>query len=83
MSDDELLDIVVPQVGEAVSDVTLVTWLKTEGDEVEAGEALFELDTDKAILEVEAFDAGTVHEIRVPNGSTVQPLDVVGVLRKR
>jgi pyruvate/2-oxoglutarate dehydrogenase complex dihydrolipoamide acyltransferase (E2) component len=74
------IDIVVPQVGEAVSEVTLVRWLKGVGDAVKAGEPLFVVDTDKSGMEVEAADDGILSEIRAPDGSSVMPLDVVGVL---
>jgi len=74
------IDIVVPQVGEAVSEVTLVRWRKSAGDAVRAGEPLFEVDTDKSIVEVEATEDGVLSEIRVPAGTPVMPLDVVGSL---
>ena len=73
-------DIVVPQVGEAVSEVTLVRWFKNVGDSVKAGEPLFEVDTDKSLVEIEAAENGVLSEIRVSGGSAVMPLDVVGSL---
>jgi pyruvate/2-oxoglutarate dehydrogenase complex dihydrolipoamide acyltransferase (E2) component len=73
-------DIVVPQVGEAVSEVTLVRWFKSVGDRVKAGEPLFEVDTDKSLVEVEAVEDGVLSEIRVVGGTPVMPLDVVGSL---
>ena len=73
-------DIVVPQVGEAVAEVTLVRWFKSVGDAVKAGEPLFEVDTDKSLVEVEAAEDGVLSEIRVSGGSAVMPLDVVGSL---
>jgi pyruvate/2-oxoglutarate dehydrogenase complex dihydrolipoamide acyltransferase (E2) component len=72
--------IVCPNVGEAISEVTLVRWLKRPGQVVEAGEPLFVVNTDKAELEVEAADGGTLAEIVAPDGSAVVPLDVVGYL---
>jgi pyruvate dehydrogenase E2 component (dihydrolipoamide acetyltransferase) len=74
------IEIVVPQVGEAVAEVTLVEWLKGPGDEVRKGEPLFAVDTDKAVVEVEAFAAGTLAQILVPAGSTVMPRQAVGLL---
>jgi pyruvate dehydrogenase E2 component (dihydrolipoamide acetyltransferase) len=64
--------IVVPRVGEAVAEVSLVNWLKHEGDDVRKGEPLFEVDTDKAIVEVEAFADGVLAKILVPEGSAVR-----------
>ena len=74
------VDIVVPQVGEAVSEVVLARWLKRAGDAVKAGEPLFVVDIDKAELEVEAAEDGVLCEILAPDGSLVLPLDVVGGL---
>lgn len=77
----QIVDVVIPQLGEAVADVTLVQWLKKVGDPVEAGDVLFEVDTEKAIVEVEAFDSGVLEEILVEEGSSVMPTDVVARLR--
>ncbi len=74
------VDIVVPQVGEAVSEVTLVRWLKKVGDVVRTGEPLFEVDLDKSVIEVEAFEDGVLVEILQPEGASVMPRDIVGVL---
>ncbi len=74
------IEIVIPQVGEAIAEVTLVRWLKKEGDTVEQGEPLFEVDTDKAIVEVEAFANGTLAQIIVQEGSPVMPQQVVAIL---
>ena len=75
-----MIEIVVPQLGEAVSEVTLVQWFKKEGDWVEKDEVLFEVDTDKTVVEVEAFAEGTLVEILSANGSKVLPLQVVGLM---
>lgn len=74
------VDIVVPQVGEAVAEVTLVRWLKSVGDTVTKGDVLFEVDIDKSVIEVEAFDSGRLVEILQPDGTVVTPRDVVGIL---
>ena len=75
------VEIVVPQVGEAVSEVKLVKWLKQEGDHVRQGEPLFEVDTDKAVVEVEAFAEGTLDQILIRAGTAVMPRQVVGYLK--
>ncbi len=72
--------IIVPQIGEAISELRLAAWLKQEGDYIRKGEPLFEVDSEKAIVEVEAFVEGTLLEIRVPAGSAVMPQDVVGLI---
>lgn len=81
MSHQKTVEIVIPQVGEAVADVRLIQWFKEEGDQVNVGDILFEVDTDKATLEVEAFDSGVLEKILVGPDSEVQPLDVVGILK--
>ena len=75
------VDIVIPQLGEGVAEVTLLGWLKKVGDPIEVGDVLFEVGTEKAVVEVEAFDSGVLEEILVEGGSSVMPTDVVGRLR--
>jgi pyruvate dehydrogenase E2 component (dihydrolipoamide acetyltransferase) len=70
-------DIVVPQIGEAVSELRIVAWYKQVGDDVHVGDLLFEVDSDKAIVEVEAFVDGTLLEILAPADSAVMPQEVV------
>jgi len=72
--------IVCANVGEAISEVVLVRWLKGPGEAVKAGEPLFVVSTDKAELEIEATDDGIVAEIAAPDAASVAPLDVVGFL---
>jgi pyruvate dehydrogenase E2 component (dihydrolipoamide acetyltransferase) len=70
-------DVVVPEVGELGMEVTLVRWLKREGEQVDVGDVLFEVDTAKAILEVEAYAAGTLVDISAREGTEVAPRQVV------
>jgi len=74
------VEVVVPQIGEAVSELTLVAWRKQEGDFVRQGEPLFEIDSDKAIVEVEAFVEGRLVKIMQPAGSSVRPQQPVAVI---
>jgi pyruvate dehydrogenase E2 component (dihydrolipoamide acetyltransferase) len=73
-------EVVVPEVGEAGMEVVFVRWLKGEGDLVHAGEPLFELDTDKSVIEVESFAEGRLAGLRVAAGETVEPRQVVATL---
>lgn len=75
------IEIVVPQIGEAVAELTLMNWLKAEGDVVRKGDVLFEVDSDKAIVEVEAYVDGTLLAIHSPAGSAVMPQQVVALLQ--
>ncbi len=71
------VDIVVPSVGESISEGTLSRWLKKDGDSVRVQEPLFELETEKATTEVTAQTTGTVR-IAVAEGQTVRIGAVVG-----
>jgi 2-oxoglutarate dehydrogenase E2 component (dihydrolipoamide succinyltransferase) len=72
-------DVTVPSVGESVTSGILTAWLKAEGEGVEEGEDLFELETDKASVAVPAPASGVLH-ILVPKGEEVQIGQVVGSL---
>ncbi|RMF72653.1 MAG: 2-oxoglutarate dehydrogenase complex dihydrolipoyllysine-residue succinyltransferase [Alphaproteobacteria bacterium] len=78
----ELVDIVVPQAGESVTEGTLASWLKKQGEAVTEGETVAELETDKAALELPAPVSGVLAEVLVPEGATVHPGDVIGRIAK-
>src|SRR3954451_18697032 len=73
-------DIVMPQMGESIFEGTITKWLKNVGDKVTRDEPLFEISTDKVDAEIPAPSSGTLSEIRVPAGNTVQVNTVVGVI---
>jgi pyruvate dehydrogenase E2 component (dihydrolipoyllysine-residue acetyltransferase) len=64
--------VTMPQLGETVVEGTITKWLKKQGEQVERDEPLFEISTDKVDTEVPSPVAGTVVEIKVPEGETVQ-----------
>ncbi len=66
-----LTDVLMPQAGQSMEEGTIVRWLKNEGDKVTAKEILLEVETDKAVVEVEAGHDGTLRKIIVPAGTTV------------
>lgn len=74
------IKIIVPEMGESVIEATIHQWLKKEGDFVEAGEALVELETDKVNLEVGAKASGILAHITVPEGQDVKVGDVLGMI---
>jgi 2-oxoglutarate dehydrogenase E2 component (dihydrolipoamide succinyltransferase) len=76
------IKIIVPEIGESVIEATVHQWLKKEGDFVEAGEALVELETDKVNLEVGAKSAGVLAKISVPEGQDVKVGDVLGMINE-
>src|ERR1700709_2859556 len=72
-----MIDIVMPQMGESIVEGTLTKWLKKPGDKVERDEPLFEISTDKVDTEIPAPAAGTLGELLVQEGQTVQVNAVV------
>src|SRR5690606_40911292 len=58
-----MIEIKVPTVGESISEVTLVKWLKNDGDWVERDEVLCELESEKATFELNAEQAGILHTV--------------------
>jgi len=73
-------DIVVPALGESVTEATVAKWLKAVGEPVQVDEPLLELETDKVTLEVFAKAAGVLSEIKVDAGATVEVGAIVGVI---
>lgn len=63
--------ILMPKLGQSVEDCPIVKWRKAEGDVVKKGDILFEIETEKAVLEVESFYDGTLIKILVPVGQAV------------
>ena len=74
------IDVMVPTLGESVSEATVSTWFKKAGDTVEADEMLCELETDKVSVEVPSPGAGTLSEILAGEGETVQAGGKLAVL---
>lgn len=73
-----LKDILVPVMGESVSEATISKWFKKVGESVKQDEAVAELETDKVTLEVNAPAAGALKEISAKEGSTVQVGSLLG-----
>src|SRR5687767_15185013 len=74
------MDVVMPQLGETVSEGKVSAWFKAPGDPVAVGENLFEIETDKVTMEVQAVTSGVLSEIRVEQGATVPVGAVVAVI---
>ncbi len=75
-----MTDILVPTLGESVSEATVAKWLKNAGEAVAADEPLVELETDKVTLEVNAPSAGVLSEITAPVGTAVKVGELLGKL---
>src|SRR6266478_736600 len=63
------IEILMPALSPTMTEGNLAKWLKKEGDEVRSGDVLAEIETDKATMEVEAVDDGTIGKILVPEGA--------------
>ena len=61
----------MPKFGQMVEESTIIAWKKREGDKIATGDILFEIETDKANMEVESFLDGTLLKILVKEGQTV------------
>ncbi|MCM8540356.1 MAG: 2-oxoglutarate dehydrogenase complex dihydrolipoyllysine-residue succinyltransferase [Lentisphaeraceae bacterium] len=72
-----IIDIVVPKAGESVTEADIASWMKEDGDFVQMDEAILELETDKASMELAAEAAGQL-KVLVAEGETVQVGEVIG-----
>ena len=77
------IDITVPELGESVLEATVSRWLKKEGDSVNIGDVLVELETDKVNLEVGAKGTGILQKIEVPEGQDVKVGEVLGRIEEK
>jgi pyruvate/2-oxoglutarate dehydrogenase complex dihydrolipoamide acyltransferase (E2) component len=72
--------IIMPQLGETVAEGKILEWFKSVGDDVRIGDRLFEVETDKVTVEVEATVAGKLTEIKTGNGATAKVGATVAVI---
>ncbi len=72
-----MIDVVMPQMGESITEGTLTRWLKKPGEKIERDEPLFEISTDKVDTEIPAPAAGVLSEVLVEEGATVAINSVV------
>jgi 2-oxoglutarate dehydrogenase E2 component (dihydrolipoamide succinyltransferase) len=73
-------EVVMPQMGESVTEGTIVRWMKKVGDSIDRDEPLLEITTDKVDAEIPSPAAGVLVEIRVKEGETVADNHVVAVI---
>lgn len=75
-------ELFIPKLGQTVEEVTLINWLVKEGDKVEAGQGVLEVETDKAIFTVESPADGYIHLGPFKAGDVIQNLTVVALIGK-
>jgi pyruvate dehydrogenase E2 component (dihydrolipoamide acetyltransferase) len=64
-------EVIMPKMGDAMEEGTLLRWIKSEGDEVEEGDPIAEIETDKVSMEIEAEDSGTLAQLIAEEGQEV------------
>jgi len=74
------IEIKVPEMGESIVEATVGAWVKNEGDQIEAGETILELETEKVNLEVTAPATGTLETVNIPEGEIVNVGTVLGTI---
>jgi pyruvate dehydrogenase E2 component (dihydrolipoyllysine-residue acetyltransferase) len=73
-------DILMPMLSPSMTEGTLVKWIKKEGDAVKSGDVLAEVETDKATMDLEAFDAGILRAILIKEGERVPVNSRIGII---
>jgi pyruvate dehydrogenase E2 component (dihydrolipoamide acetyltransferase) len=76
------IEITMPKLTDTMTEATLAKWLKKEGDSVKPGDMIAEVETDKATQELEAFEAGTVAKLMIPEGGKTPVGALIVVLAK-
>src|SRR5689334_19140413 len=74
------VEITMPQQSDTMTEGTVVKWRKNEGDKVKAGEIVAEIETDKAVMEMESFEGGTLAHVAVKEGEKAPVGAVLAVL---
>src|ERR1700739_1661228 len=75
------IEITMPKLSDTMEEGKILRWLKHPGDPIHHGEAIAEVETDKADMVMEAFDDGLLDEIRVKEGESAKVGAVIAVLR--
>ena len=73
-------EVTMPQLSDTMTEGTVVKWYKKEGDKVRNGEQLADVETDKAVMAMEAFDSGTLAFIKIKEGEKVSVGGVLAII---
>src|SRR5688572_24104014 len=74
------VEITMPQLSDTMTEGTVVKWHKKEGDKVKEGEKIADVETDKAVMEMESFESGTLAHIAVQEGGKVPVGGTIAIL---
>jgi len=77
-----VVEVIMPKLGQTMEKGKIVRWLKKEGEKVERGEPILEIETDKAVLEVEARGSGILKKVLAQEGEVVPVTKVIGYIAK-
>lgn len=77
-----ITEVILPKLGQTMEEGSVVEWVKKEGDPVQRGDLLFTVESDKAVLDVEATARGFLRKILVPEGQVVPVLTVVALITR-
>jgi pyruvate dehydrogenase E2 component (dihydrolipoamide acetyltransferase) len=77
-----ITEVILPKLGQTMEEGAIIEWVKKEGDPVTRGDLLFTVESDKAVLEVEATARGFLRKILVPEGQTVPVLTTVALITR-
>jgi pyruvate dehydrogenase E2 component (dihydrolipoamide acetyltransferase) len=72
--------VIMPKLTDSMAEGVVVKWRKAEGERVESGDVLAEIETDKAVMDLEAFASGSLLKILTPEGTTVPSGTLIGVI---
>src|SRR5579872_7418154 len=67
-----MAEVTMPRLSDTMQEGTIASWLKRPGDVVNKGDVIAQIETDKATMDLTAFEAGTLQEILAPEGATVE-----------
>src|SRR3981081_4295249 len=76
-----MADVTMPRLSDTMEEGTIASWLKKPGEQISKGDIIAQIETDKATMDLTAFEAGTLQEILAPEGTTVaigQPVARIG-----
>jgi pyruvate dehydrogenase E2 component (dihydrolipoamide acetyltransferase) len=75
-----MAEVTMPRLSDTMSEGTVGRWLKHPGDAIEVGEIIAEIETDKATMELESFESGTLQKIVIPEGQTVPIGEIIAFI---
>ena len=76
-----MAEVIMPRLSDTMEEGSVAKWLKQPGDHVESGDVIAEIETDKAVMELEAYESGVLQQVLVPEGEVVpigQPIAIIG-----